>query len=71
MLDLECVVDSGKQRDGRNLLPKIEPFSPQIADQNDDFRDLSATAMSTIWPNLGDNPGGCGPIKHGVFEPHI
>jgi hypothetical protein len=48
----------------------METVSPQIADQNDDFREPSATALSSIWPNLGDKPGGSDPIQLGVFKPH-
>ena len=71
MLDLDCVADSGKQRDGRNCPRKMEPFGPRIADQNGDFRELSAKALSTIWSNLDDKPGGSAPIRPGVVEPHI
>jgi hypothetical protein len=38
VLDLDCVADSGKQRDGRNRPCKMEPFGPRIADQNGDLR---------------------------------
>jgi hypothetical protein len=57
-LDLDCVADAGKKRDGRNRRRKMEPFGPRIADRNRDFRELSATALSYILSNLGEKPGG-------------